>query len=72
MAQISKDHDVKMLVGRLLTYIDATYTDKEQREAQKSLVRVLVYEWYNQIAREQDPDIPQGIPNTDKVGPKVN
>ena len=35
--------DVNTLVGKLLTYIDATYTDTEQRKAHKDLVKDLVY-----------------------------
>lgn len=35
--------DESRLVGKLLTYIDATYTDKEQREAHKDIVKGLVY-----------------------------
>lgn len=35
--------DESRLVGKLLTYVDATYTDKEQREAHKSIMKDLVY-----------------------------
>lgn len=35
--------DENRLVGKLLTYIDATYTDKEQREAHKSIIKDIVY-----------------------------
>lgn len=35
--------DDQRLVGKLLTYIDATFVDKEQREAHKNLVKDLVY-----------------------------
>ena len=35
--------DENRLVGKLLTYIDATYTDKEQRQAHKDIVKDLVY-----------------------------
>lgn len=38
--------ELRDLEGKLLTYIDATFIDKEQREAQKSLVRNLIREWY--------------------------
>jgi len=34
------------LVGQLLTYIDATYTDIEQRKAHKSIVKNLCRDWY--------------------------
>lgn len=36
-------NDESRLVGKLLTYIDATYTDKEQRQAHKDIVKELVY-----------------------------
>lgn len=35
--------DENRLVGKLLTYIDATYSDKEQREAHKNIIRDVVY-----------------------------
>jgi hypothetical protein len=35
--------DENRLVGKLLTYIDATYSDKEQREAHKNIVKDVVY-----------------------------
>lgn len=38
--------DINNLVGRLLTYIDATYSDREQREAQKTLIKGVVFDWY--------------------------
>lgn len=34
------------LVGRLLTYIDATYTDPAQRRAHKDIVKQSVYNWF--------------------------
>jgi hypothetical protein len=37
--------DVQNLVGKLLTYVDATYSDQEQRKAHKDIVRNAVYEW---------------------------
>jgi hypothetical protein len=39
--------ELNELIGLLLTYVDATYQDKEQREAHKSLVRNTVRDWYN-------------------------
>lgn len=40
-------HEIDDLVGKLLTYVDATYSDKEQREAHKSIVRDTVWKWFN-------------------------
>ena len=31
----------------MLTYVDATYSDKEQRQAHKDLVRHHVYRWFD-------------------------
>jgi hypothetical protein len=45
---------VRDLVGKLLTYVEATYTDKTQREAQKDIVRTLVYAWFEQECRWPD------------------
>lgn len=38
---------VSKLEGKLLTYVDATYTDLEQRKAHKSLIRALLWDTYN-------------------------
>lgn len=35
------------LVGKLLTLVDATFTDVEQRKAQKDLVMKTCWEWYS-------------------------
>lgn len=37
--------DTQNLMGKLLTYIDATYTDQEQRKAHKDIVRQVVNDW---------------------------
>lgn len=34
------------LVGKLLTMIDATFTDKEQRQAMKDLYKQIAWDWY--------------------------
>ncbi len=34
------------LVGRLLTYIDATYSDQQQRKAHKDIVKQAAYNWF--------------------------
>lgn len=38
--------NVDYLVGKMLTLVDATFTDKEQREAYKSLTKTAIYEWF--------------------------
>lgn len=49
-------NEIYDLVGKLLTYIDATFIDQEQRKAQKTLVKHLVYGWYDEIEKFQHPD----------------
>jgi hypothetical protein len=48
LLRIIRTWQVRDLVGKLLTYVDATYTDKTQRDAQKDIVRSLVYTWFEQ------------------------
>lgn len=45
--RLIRKFSVRELVGELLTYVDATYQDKEQREAQKDIVRNIVYRWFD-------------------------
>jgi len=40
---------VQQLEGRLLDYIDATYAEKEQREAQKRVVRKLLWGYHSEL-----------------------
>lgn len=49
--------DESRLVGKLLTYIDATYTDKDQREAHKSLVKDLLYGYFQDMRVRADQTI---------------
>lgn len=37
------------LVGKLLTYIDATYNDPEQRKAHKDIVKQSCYNWFMDV-----------------------
>ena len=48
-ANIWDHEDEGRLVGKLLTYIDATYSDKEQREAHKALVKDLMYGYFGDL-----------------------
>lgn len=41
--------DEQRLVGKVLTYIDATYVDKEQREAHKNIMKDLLYGYFQDI-----------------------
>lgn len=47
------------LLGRLLTLVDATFQDQNQREAHKSLVRREVKDWMVNLYRDQYPDRPE-------------
>lgn len=40
---------VSFLEGKVLTVVDASYSDREQREAVKSLMRKTVREWGNWV-----------------------
>lgn len=53
---IISHEDNNRLLGKLLTYIDATYIDQEQRKAHKDIVKQVVYDWYNDI-RERSKQI---------------
>lgn len=47
--------DTNDLVGKLLTYVDATFTDPKQREAQKSIVKQTVYNWFYDLEERANP-----------------
>lgn len=40
---------IRYLEGKFLTYAEATFTDMEQREAHKSLIRNLLWDTYNKF-----------------------
>lgn len=44
--------EVNAILGKILTFVDATYTDKEQREATKKILRTTIWE-YNNYLQEQ-------------------
>jgi hypothetical protein len=39
--------DLSHLVGKLLTYIDATFADQQQRKAHKDILEQTIWDWYN-------------------------
>lgn len=49
-AMLLEYRDEQDLLGKLLTYIDATYTDQEQRKAHKDIVRQIVNNWRQDIS----------------------
>lgn len=50
------------LKGRLLTLIDATFTDPEQRKAQKDVVWQTLKAWMDDIERSGGYDTIEGVP----------
>lgn len=41
--------DESYLVGKLLTHVDATFTDPEQRKAHKDITKDLIYGYFNDL-----------------------
>lgn len=48
--------ELNTLIGRILTLTDATFTDVEQREAQKRLLKDTITHWYELEERSQNPE----------------
>jgi len=46
---IITDRDVEQIVGAVLTIVDATITDKDQRKAFKSLIKQAIYNRYSNV-----------------------
>jgi hypothetical protein len=46
---------INTLVGRLLTLIDASTVDKEQRQAQKDLFKQIAWDWYQSYGDNLTP-----------------
>jgi len=49
VANIITDQDVSNIVGSVLTIVDATITDKDQRKAFKSLIKQAIYSRYSSV-----------------------
>lgn len=70
--RVIRKWQVQDLVGQLLTYVDATYSDKEQRQAQKDLVRHHVYTWFDtwcaneELEKITNEAIKKAFPNPSK------
>ena len=61
VAEVITDRDIEKLVGKVLTIVDATMMDKDQRKAFKSLIKQSIYSHYNMI-RERSYQIAQEPP----------
>lgn len=48
-AVILSGKDFNDIIGRILTYVDATFTDQEQRKAHKDIVKKLIWDWNNEL-----------------------
>lgn len=46
---VIKHTDIDHIVGKLLTHIDATFADQDQRKAQKDVVKNIVYPWSQEL-----------------------
>ncbi len=55
------------LVGRILTIVDASIQDKQQREAIKTIVRKSVWDWYFANRPSNDYSIEYFVQNGDKI-----
>lgn len=60
-ATVIRYNDIEQIVGRLLTYVDATYSDTEQRKAHKDIVKQLVYDWSNDLRTRATQEIESGL-----------
>lgn len=52
VANIITDKEIEGIVGAVLTIVDATITDKDQRKAFKSLVKQAIYGRYSQTVQK--------------------
>ena len=58
---------IQKLEGKLLTLVDATFTDKEQRKAQKTSVRRTIwFDWVKDWIYRGDTTMPVGMPNLER------
>lgn len=44
---VVRKSDIDTLVGQLLTFCDAMFSDKEQKDAWKGLIRKTIHEWHD-------------------------
>lgn len=49
LVSVLEHSDLSQVEGRILTIIDASFTDRQQREAVKSLVRVALWDWASSL-----------------------
>ncbi|MCO4274305.1 hypothetical protein NG701_07660 [Pseudarthrobacter sp. HLT3-5] len=54
---ITGSSDTNRLVGQLKTYIDATYTDPQQRKAHKDIVEQVIWGWRSGMQERAESDI---------------
>ena len=61
-----KTYDVCELEGQLLTFIDATFSDPQQRKAQKDIIRQMVWNWVLPKALTSTGNFPTGATGINK------
>lgn len=56
--------DIQHLEGKILTIVDASFTDREQRKAVKDLIRrSFWFDWANSLEGKCENSAPNGMPN---------
>lgn len=56
---------LQQLEGRMLDYVDATYADKEQRDAQKRIIRRVLHEFRNLAAKHNEDKFEHAVEEKD-------
>lgn len=68
-------NEVSNLVGQLLTLADASYSDKQQREGVKSLIKQIVWtwgkDWHHAATEEQIQAMEADSELIDDPGPQI-
>lgn len=56
-------HDIRNLEGRILTIVDASLSDQQQKKAVKDIVKQTIWwGWAENLEGRTDKDFPVGIP----------
>lgn len=56
--------DIQHLEGKILTIVDASFVDREQRKAVKDLIRRAIwFDWCSNLEAKTEPKMEQGMPN---------
>lgn len=56
--------DIQHLEGKILTIVDASFVDREQRKAVKDLIRRAIwFDWCSNLEAKTEPKRAEGMPN---------